>query len=284
MANLRGAKQPRKLFVYLGLVISTIALTYITSSGRDEHQIEWRHRVQPNATSVPKHSSSVFGLMQSLGFAPTYIIDVGANEGKWAKYIWREFGHLKPTVLMIEGSSNRSAALEKTGFSYTIAVVGASNKRVHFFERDASNTGNSVLQENTVYFKNVKPMTVQMHTLDNLLKLFPCTFTDKDSILLKLDVQGYELEALKGSRNTLKHVDFVVMETSIVPWNKGSPLLPEVVLFMDKIGFQIFDMIEVHRFGGGILIQLDFVFTKKNSAYVANSQLRAGVLRQDANM
>ena len=58
-----------------------------------------------------------------------------------------------------------------------------------------------------------------MHTLDGLLK-------DRAlgaPILLKLDVQGAELDVLAGASRVLEATEFVVMEVSFLEYNKGAP-------------------------------------------------------------
>lgn len=52
-----------------------------------------------------------FARIRDWGFAPHMILDVGANEGNWAREIWSYFGNIpgraNPTVIMFEGSQHR---------------------------------------------------------------------------------------------------------------------------------------------------------------------------------
>jgi len=55
--------------------------------------------------------------------------------------------------------------------------------------------------------------------------------------VIKLDVQGAELQALRGARRILKSAKTVLTEVSFVPLYKDSPLFPEVDAFMKEAGF-----------------------------------------------
>ena len=67
----------------------------------------------------------------------------------------------------------------------------------------------------------------------------------------------------------------ILAETSNVEYNKGAPSTVEMLSFFDSIGFQVFDIVEVHRKygphdsrrqGHGIMFQVDFIFVRKGSA------------------
>jgi FkbM family methyltransferase len=55
---------------------------------------------------------------------------------------------------------------------------------------------------------------------------------------IRLDMQGYELEALKGAHNILKNASAVQLEVSHVQLYKGAPLYPKVKTWMFEHGFR----------------------------------------------
>ena len=92
-------------------------------------------------------------------------------------------------------------------------------------------------------------------------------------------LRGYEAPtepAPQPATETLRTIDVIVTETSNVEYNKGAPETLEILNFMDRLGFKIFDITETHRKplrsgedshagGSGVLFQLDFLFVRKTS-------------------
>jgi FkbM family methyltransferase len=55
--------------------------------------------------------------------------------------------------------------------------------------------------------------------------------------LLKLDVQGFEVEVLKGATACLAHACAVITEVSFVEYYEGQPLFADLVTFLNERGF-----------------------------------------------
>ena len=83
------------------------------------------------------------------------------------------------------------------------------------------------------------------------------------NILLKIDTQGYELEILKGAEQTLKYIEAIYAEVSLVELYKNQPLFDEIFKYIKKSGFSVWS---VDRAVGnnltGQTYQLDIFFIK----------------------
>ena len=89
--------------------------------------------------------------------------------------------------------------------------------------------------------------------------------------LLKLDVQGYEIEVLKGGARALAEAEAFLLEVPLLQYNEGAPLFAEVVEFMKDAGFVAFDICgQVRRETDGALFQVDILFVPERSALRAH--------------
>jgi FkbM family methyltransferase len=217
----------------------------------------------------PSMESTLNDLKQR-GFTPSTVIDVGAYHGEWTTMFKKIFPSCR--VLMIEAQKEKLPALNGVcekfsgAVSCEIALLGAkTGAEVDFVQME---TGSSVFEESSPYAR--KRLKKTLITLDALLEGYK-DFQQVD--FLKLDVQGYELEILKGASALLKRTKFVLMETSFIPINKGCPLILEVITFMDSMGFRAMDFCSQVRRKDGSLWATDFLFVSTRSSFLPNPQL-----------
>ena len=200
---------------------------------------------------------------------PKLVVDIGAHKGDWsaAMYYW-----LWPDAdyLLFEADINREKDLEEKGFPYAICLLGSKlNKEETFYYEEKIGTGNGIYKENSNYFElKSKSKTIKSNTLDNICKKNKISHID----VLKLDVQGSELDILKGSTSILKNTDIVVAECQLLEFNKGAAMFGEVIGWMDKHNFNVIDVAQFHRYDftlkngrkEKITSQMDMIFLRKD--------------------
>jgi hypothetical protein len=126
-------------------------------------------------------------------------------------------------------------------------------------------SGSSVLEERSGVER--KPVKLKQRTLD----LVTQDLAGAD--LIKIDVQGYELEVLRGGKETLAKAQAVLIELSLIEVNAGAPLLDEALSFMRAAGFVAYDILEIHRRPlDGAMNQIDVLFVREESPLRADKR------------
>lgn len=83
------------------------------------------------------------------------------------------------------------------------------------------------------------------------------------NILLKIDVQGFELEVLKGAGTLLDDIKLVILEVSFKEMYKNQPLIDEVIDFMRQNNFRIIAVEDISKsLKDGSHLQADMFFEK----------------------
>jgi FkbM family methyltransferase len=198
--------------------------------------------------------------LKRCGFCPATVIDVGAFIGQWTqrtRAIWPDAKYL-----MIEPQPNKQARLRaqcNDRVSLECALLGsAPSDAVHFHMDDFGNS--SVLE--SVQNKCLDAESLPMKTLDSVVAARNLT----GPILLKEDVQGYELEVLRGADETLRNTEVVLLEASTLPYNIGAPSFSDVIAFMADRKFLLYDVCEFHRRDSDrVVFQMDVLFVREDS-------------------
>ena len=81
---------------------------------------------------------------------------------------------------------------------------------------------------------------------------------------MKIDVQGYELEVLKGSENILKKVEYILIEVSENEMYKDQPLSNEIINFLQNRNYQILKQNHPIKINKTNFIQKDILFQNQS--------------------
>jgi FkbM family methyltransferase len=215
-------------------------------------------------TSAPQAAVDTHWLrlafLKNRGWQAMQVLDVGAHKGHWSRVLHAVY----PTaeVFMIEADARHEPALRETGFRYHIGPVGSRAGLVdfHTLPEESLTQGASIYRENTLIYENeCRTLQLQMLPLDDVVARMGCGAIN----FIKLDVQGAEIEVLKGAAHLLAThpVDFVLAELSLIPFNAGAPLAHEVISYMAGLGFGLHDVFELHYWNDQ-LIQFDVLFAR----------------------
>ena len=193
-------------------------------------------------------------------FEPKSVLDIGANTGQF----YREISQIFPEAyyFLIEGNGGCEIPLQSIGVDYSISMLSDCEKLVNYYIRDGEPlcTGNSIYKENSAFYDEDKVVVMKMMT-----KTLSQIVNDKVFDLIKIDVQGSELDIIKGGLDIIKASKGILLEVSLVEFNQGAPTKEEVVDFMKEIGFEAVEIIaNINHPMFHTLIQEDVLFLNKN--------------------
>jgi FkbM family methyltransferase len=202
--------------------------------------------------------------MKRLGFNPNLIIDLGAANGESpflyifpeSEYIWVEpCEEFKPSL---EGMK------QKYKGDFIIAAAGekVSETDIHVYE---GFYGSSLLE--TTDQEHVKAVVrrVPMVSVDSIVSEQQLS---KGNIILKADVQGYELNVLKGAEKVLQQCEAIFLETCLFDTFSGGGDLTEIIIFLNEKGFKPYAFVDgSNRPADQALFQIDVFFVKENGFF-----------------
>jgi FkbM family methyltransferase len=197
------------------------------------------HRWPPNRFEA---MDAALEMLVRRGYAPRVIIDGGANRGQWFATASRLFPAAAFHVIEPQDACwpdlERAAAARGRTVIHRTAITGPGVSRVLMTRGgDNGNTGAFVFAAAEGHPVDLEsPAT----TLDALLA---AEVTPPDRVLLKLDIEGHELEALRGAAALLASVEVIVCEVRFFDINgAGRPQFAEVLAFCAERGFDLYDV------------------------------------------
>lgn len=212
-------------------------------------------------------SAALLHLMAK-GFRPKVILDIGAAKGYWSEMVqYRFFPHADYYLIdpLAESEENLQKLSQRSRrFNYILCAVGSKPGVVKMSigqDRDAS----SLLP----FPGDHATRDVPVETIDGLLAQGRVPPPD----LVKIDVQGFELEVLAGAARLFETTEVFIIEVNLFEFMPGTPLADRVIAHMASKGYRVYDIAgELRRPIQNDLAQMDIVFVKNNSPLVRSNQ------------
>jgi FkbM family methyltransferase len=209
--------------------------------------------------------SGHFKWLQDLGIQT--ILDIGANEGQFINKISLilpeaniySFEPLKKPFEQLQKLAFQNKNI--TAFNF---ALGDEEKEsiIHHNEYSPS----SSMLELTSLHKGAFPFTRNVLEENISVKVFDKISSGlnlQKNILLKIDVQGFEINVLRGAEGTLKDIDVIFIETSFYELYKHQPLFNDIYSFLFQRGFGYFGSFEqLYDERDGRILQADSIFIK----------------------
>jgi FkbM family methyltransferase len=185
----------------------------------------------------PQDHTNYLKKLKAEGFEPKVVYDIGACVLHWtdkARTVWPNANYVA-----FDAMEATKFIYEEEGMGHACGVLSSEDgKQIDFWENTENPGGNSVYKENNelspmadqLFSKPVKRLTGR---LDTVVNMFGFPLPD----LIKMDVQGAELDVLKGAGDVLKYCNNIILEMQHVDYNKGAPKADEIIAYLESIGF-----------------------------------------------
>lgn len=210
---------------------------------------------------VPQIETSLERL-RSVGFRPALVFDVGAYQGDFARLCRHEWADVEIACFEVQEKAVESiqefasVAPPVRVFRCLLGSASAPSVSLHLAE-----TASSVLAEHIP--QDFPVSRFPMRTVDEIVAQ---EFAGRCPALLKLDVQGYELEVLKGAESSLSGIEVLLLEINFLDIHRSVPLHAEVTAWLAARGWVAYDICGLNRRPlDSALWQADFVFAPSNS-------------------
>ena len=200
------------------------------------------------------------------------ILDVGANDGWFAKIVYRFLGK-ETLVISFEPLKSMSQKLQAIAiryksYQYESYALGSTSEVIEITEYDT--TGLSSLKEFSPSYQYS-----QDNYLTNPISKYPVNVVTLDwyleknrfenPIILKVDTQGFELEVLKGATKALSSgkIKAVIIEVMTIQKYSNAALYNDIFDLLHSHGYVLYDLYQSYYESNGMLSEFDCAFILK---------------------
>tara|TARA_B100001741_G_scaffold312875_1_gene317313 strand:+ start:915 stop:1631 length:717 start_codon:yes stop_codon:yes gene_type:complete len=194
------------------------------------------------------------------------LIDVGSNKGQFVLLCIKFF----PNLLIYSFEPIKEALIRqknllnfKNNIYFYNTGIGNKNKIINFFITNRADSSSFLtINKSKNYNKNYyvkEKRKIKIQKLDQILnnkKLIK-------PVLIKIDVQGFELEVLKGSKKTLPNIDYLLLEVSKNQMYNKQAIELEIINFLKKEKFIIMESSKWKKINNTEFMQRDILFKRK---------------------
>jgi FkbM family methyltransferase len=204
-----------------------------------------------------------FEHIKSTGFAPVNIFDIGVATD--TNELYQHFPSAR--YCFIEPLAEFEPSLQHLcnqypGSVYLLAAAGATDGELELqVSPDLGGTSKFSLVNAEIFDMTTRTVSqVKIDTAWTTLEL-------SGASLLKVDVQGAELEVLRGAENCLDNFEIILLETGLTEVYVGQPIFHEYIAYMAERDYVVYDIIHAGYGDTGLLCQIDLVFVKRTGQF-----------------
>lgn len=198
--------------------------------------------------------------LKILGYTPSAVLDIGAFIGDWTQSMLEIYPNSDYYLFEANNQEKLDSYSNNHIHVYKNIILNEKVEEVDWYQ--TSYTGDSFFKENTLYYRDIKPVKRTTIDLNSFLEREKINLVNED-IFVKIDCQGAEIPILKGCTKILPFTSFILIEMPFFGcYNSNTPNFLEHIRYMDSIGFIPYDITNI-LYVNDFAMQLDMLFIKK---------------------
>ena len=208
----------------------------------------------------PRGFLSTFKRIRAQGVVPEQIVDVGASDGSWSIECMKVFPDA--WYFLVEPLNDHAECLQLLAekfrrFTVWHGALGSTSEKLPLHCHGGQT---SFLKSRD--FPCEKEAVTIVERLDDLVK---AGILNRPN-LIKADVQGFEMEVLRGAQECLNTCELLYLEVSYRQIYDSGPLAHDIISYVTSKGFRIYDICTYSQRPRDFeLAQSDVLFAKEFS-------------------
>ena len=171
------------------------------------------------------------------------VIDVGANVGQYGTFLRERVGFsgriesFEPIPAVAQTLRERAAADDKWSVHQTALGSRAGTRTLNVSVYSQFSSFHETAARYACEFPVARTLEASVTTLDSMF----CGKIDLSHAYLKLDTQGFDLEVLKGAKQSIRQIPALQTEISFQPLYRGMPDYDDTLAAFGRCGFRVAD-------------------------------------------
>lgn len=197
------------------------------------------------------------------GLQVAHVLDIGANRGQFCLFAHETLGVRK--IDAFEPLTECAADIESILPFVTVHRLALSDSagecQFHVSRANDSSSLREMTSNQTKHFPGTEEAELRA-VLATTFELWSSGRSIERPSLAKIDVQGSELNVLRGMGTVIEQIDYVYAELSFIELYKGQALAGEVIGYLSQVGFDLVGLFNLKQ-DGMRSIQADALFCRR---------------------
>ena len=190
-----------------------------------------------NDVSIP---NAHIDYLHKISYTPSVIYDIGAAALHWTKEAKKVWPNAK--YYAFEAVLEVDEFYKQSNIEYALGVFSdVDNKEVTFYEDPVCLGGNSYYRENVKYSPAAEKIYCDASGKKRKTRSIDSIVSERGFLLpdfVKIDVQGAELDILKGADYALSKCKYLIVELQDIQFNLGAPLADVTIEYLKNKGWE----------------------------------------------